>query len=321
MSDPYSAIQQRAYEDDTFLFWDFASSDPFVDGATSACLVFINEFASEGYDRISLADSNSDTLVSNIASKCSNTIVVIHNAGIRLVDEWIDNPNITAVIYAHLPGQDSGRALTQILYGDVSPSGRLPYTVGKSVFDYGKLINPIVEPKNFLGDPQANFSDPSEIDYRYFLANDIEPRYPFGYGLTYSTFAYSGLRTAWTAGDAASLPVYPPNPAMKIPGGVASLFDQVATVTLAVQNLGDVAAAEVPQLYVRKPGDNVQVLRGFAKEYLQPGQSAQVTLPLMRRDLSSWDVVAQQWALRKGTYRVLVGASVTDIKLMGQLVR
>lgn len=78
----------------------------------------------------------------SVASKCANTMVFIHNAGIRLVDAWIEHPNVTAVMFAHLPGQDAGRALVPLIYGDASPSGRLPYTVGKTESDYGSLLGP-----------------------------------------------------------------------------------------------------------------------------------------------------------------------------------
>lgn len=142
ISAPYNAFEQQAYEDGTYLFWDFQNQDPDVAAASNACIVFINEFATEIQDRPSLADVNADKLVKNVASKCSKTIVVIHNAGIRLVDAWIDNVNVTAVIFAHTPGQDSGRALVEVMYGKQGFSGRLPYTVAKSEKDYGSLLSP-----------------------------------------------------------------------------------------------------------------------------------------------------------------------------------
>lgn len=161
ISAPYNAFEQQAYEDGTYLFWDFQNRDPDVVAASNACIVFINEFATEYQDRSSLADASADKLVNNVASKCSNTIVVIHNAGIRLVDAWIDNVNITAVIFAHTPGQDSGRALVEVMYGKQGFSGRLPYTVGHSERDYGSLLSPSLPGPNggdtFLY-PQSKFS-------------------------------------------------------------------------------------------------------------------------------------------------------------------
>lgn len=123
---PISAIQRRAYEDGSSVLWDFTSESPSVDYTSDVCLVFINSYATEGYDRAGLDDTHSDTIVNNVADNCANTIVVIHNAGIRIVESWVDHTNVTGIIYAHLPGQDTGRALVEILYGDSNPSGRLP---------------------------------------------------------------------------------------------------------------------------------------------------------------------------------------------------
>lgn len=125
-------------------------------------------------------------MVENIAAQCNNTIVVIHNAGIRLVDQWIDNPNVTALIFAQLPGQDSGEALTQILYGDVSPSGKLTYTIARNESDYGGLLEPLGHEGWDFYFPQTNFTEGTLIDYRHFDALGIEPRYEFGFGLSYT---------------------------------------------------------------------------------------------------------------------------------------
>jgi beta-glucosidase len=142
ISAPYDAFQQQAYEDGTYLHWDFQSENPNVNPSSDACIVFINQFSFESTDRVGLSDPSSDRLVMNVARACKKTIVVIHNAGITLVDNWIENPNVAAVIYAHLPGQDSGRALVEVMYGKQSPSGRLPYTVAKKEIDYGHLLGP-----------------------------------------------------------------------------------------------------------------------------------------------------------------------------------
>jgi beta-glucosidase len=142
LSSPFSAFDQKAWEDGFALHWDFHNQNVDVNPASDACIVFVNEFAAEALDRPGLADNSANNLIQNVANKCSNTIVVIHNAGIRLVDKWIDHPSITAVILAHLPGQDSGRALVEIMFGKQSPSGRLPYTVAKRPEDYGQSLDP-----------------------------------------------------------------------------------------------------------------------------------------------------------------------------------
>ena len=328
INSPYDALQAQAYEDGTSIFYDFSSTDPNVAGSSDACLVFINEYASEVWDRPGLADPDSDELVSNVASKCNNTIVVIHNAGIRLVDAWIENPNVTAVLYAHLPGQDAGRSLVSVLYGDVSPSGRLPYTVAKSPDDYGDLQGPC---KDSGTSPQCDFTEGVNIDYRSFLARNVTPRYEFGYGLTYSSFAYSNLEVGVnaTATDNSSItaPVYTngttnqnsDNPAIGV-GGLLSLFESVGTVSATIANTGKVGAAEVAQLYIQTPAMTTRALRGFQKVSVESGSTAQVTFDLRRKDVSSWDTVQQAWIVPSGKFEVFTGKSVLDVQLNGSFM-
>ncbi|XMA16627.1 hypothetical protein WAI453_009418 [Rhynchosporium graminicola] len=312
ISSPFNAIQDRAAKDETALYWDFynVNATGYVNAESDAAVVFINAVASEGYDRPSLRDDFSDALVTNIAAQHNNTIVVIHNAGIRLVDQWIENPNVTAVIFAHLPGQDSGTALTQLLYGDVNPSGKLPYTVAKNETDYGRILNPIADigaNGEFYRFPQDTFDEGVFIDYRAFDAANIEPRYEFGFGLSYTTFSMSEL-TAEAVGNSPS--EYPSGEV--IPGGQADLWDIVATATVRVANTGDVAGQEVAQLYLHIPveGQPTRQLRGFEKVMLQPGESCTVDFELNRKDLSVWDVAAQQWRLTLDSeYTVFVGNS------------
>ncbi|KAK4547840.1 hypothetical protein LTR36_010559, partial [Oleoguttula mirabilis] len=314
---PYDAILRRARQDGTFLSWDFYNQDPAVNGATEACLVFVNEQSSEGWDRPYLADPYSDTLIENVAGQCNNTIVVIHNAGVRLVDRWIDHPNITAVIYAHLPGQDSGQALVEVLYGDQSPSGRLPYTVAKNETDYGSLLNPVVPDNTSQLHTQTNFTEGVYIDYKHFLAQNITPRFEFGYGLTYTTFNYSSIQAHVV--NSTSSYAAPSNSSAAPEGGDPALWQTVAEVSCTITNTGAVEASEVAQLYVHIPGGPERVLRGFTKKCLKPGESANVVFELTRKDLSEWDVVAQSWALQKGAYSIFVGKSVLDIQLTATL--
>jgi beta-glucosidase len=318
ISSPFDALQQRAYEDNTALLWDFTNQTAtaaVVDAASDACLVFINAFATEGADRPSLNDTFSDNIVLNVANQCNNTIVIIHNAGIRLVDAFINHPNVTAVIYAHLPGQDSGRALVNILYGDVSPSGKLPYTVAKSASDYGALLAPAQVEGNYWLFPQSNFSEGVYIDYRAFDKAGIEPRFEFGFGLSYTTFSYSNLQISKLPGVPTT--PYPSGPVLQ--GGQSDLWDVLVTVTADISNTGTVPAAEVAQLYIGIPGGPVRQLRGYSKVGIEVGKTASVHFDLMRRDLSVWDVVAQKWKLQGGDYKVYVGASSRRLLLNGTL--
>lgn len=333
INSPYDALQQRAYDDDTSIFYDFESISPGVVSGSDACLVFINEYASEAWDRPGLADGESDDLVKSVASQCNNTIVVIHNAGIRLVDAWIDNVNITAVIFAHLPGQDAGRSIVQLLYGEASPSGRLPYTVAKKASDYGGLESPCIVTSD---SPQCDFSEGVNIDYRSFVARDVTPRYAFGYGLTYSTFDYSGLNidmnATSTANAPSTAPVYENGTTNQnidnddvIVGGLQSLFENVGTISATIKNTGNVSASEVAQLYLQIPvpkedigkNPNTRVLRGFQKVRIEPGESAKVDFSLRRKDCSYWNVQNQSWITPDGQYDVYVGKSVLDVPLMG----
>lgn len=316
---PFDAIVQQADEDDTALFWDFTSGSPQVSSASDACIVIVNAFASEGFDRPNLHDDYTDGLIKNVADQCNNTIVVVHNAGVRLVDQWIDHANVTALIFAHLPGQDTGKALVSILYGKSNPSGKLPYTVARNESDYGDLEKPSLPEGIFAGFPQSNFSEGVFIDYRHFDAKNITPRFEFGFGLSYTTFEYSNLAVNKTSNDTGEeLPS-----GKTAEGGPGDLWDVVARVTADVANTGKVGGAEVAQLYVGLPGDDdgipVRQLRGFEKPFINASETATVAFELTRRDLSVWDVVAQAWRLRRGDYGVWVGASSRDLKLEGKL--
>ena len=328
ISSPFSAFDQKAWEDGIALHWDFHNENPDVNPASDACIVFINEFSAEAFDRPGLADGVADNLALNVASKCANTIVVVHNAGIRLVDRWIEHTNVKAVIFAHLPGQDSGRALVEILFGTKSPSGRLPYTVAKRAEDYGQLLRPS-EPQSSY--PQSehrayiaragadrdsgDFNESLYIDYRSFLRENIEPRFAFGFGLSYTTFDYSGIEARWTTQD---LPMLPPDTGF-VEGGLSSLFDIVAEVNFQVSNNGFSGAAEVAQLYIGIPNAPARQLRGFVKKHIDPGAQVHLHLGLARRDMSIWDTEKQQWTLQRGDYELFVGRSVLDTLLQTRL--
>ncbi|KAI0473279.1 glycosyl hydrolase family 3 N terminal domain-containing protein [Xylariaceae sp. FL0804] len=286
---PYDALARRAADDGTAVAWDLASPTPDVAAASDACLVLGNAFASEGFDRPGLQDDFTDGLIRHVADRCANTIVVLHNAGARLVDGWVEHANVTALVFAHLPGEQSGPALAALLHGDAG-------------------------------------ADLTLLDYRYFdaaaaaNASTSTPRFEFGFGMSYTTFAYSGLRISRndSSNDSSSAAdAYPVGNV--VPGGPADLWDVLATVSAEVANTGDVAGAEVAQLYVGIPNAPIRQLRGFEKLPLEAGQSGTASFPLTRRDLSIWDVVAQKWLLQRGTYNVSVGASSRDLPLQGSL--
>lgn len=152
------------------------------------------------------------------------------------------------------------------------------------------------------------------IDYKHFIAQNITPRFEFGFGLTYSSFNYSDL--AITPRTNVSRSYLPPNGTIE-QGGLASLWDVLFTVQCTVTNTGSVAAAEVAQLYVHIPGGPARVLRGFGKQGIEPGMSVTFNFDLTRRDLSTW--TNEGWVLQAGSYPIYIGKSVLDIQLTGSL--
>lgn len=169
------------------------------------CMVFITSDAGEGFaswngvkgDRNDLYPQNGgDELVQSVAANCgakgtAPVVVVLHAVGPTILEKWIDIPNVRAVLLAHLPGQESGNALADVLFGDYNPSGKLPYTVAKKEEDYGPTSKVLYYPNGVV--PQQNFTEGLFFDYRYFDAKNVTPRYEFGYGLSYSKFHLSGL--------------------------------------------------------------------------------------------------------------------------------
>lgn len=301
---PLSSIQHKAAKDGSWVNWDLSSPSPDVNAASNVCLVFINAMATEGWDRDGLHDDFSDGLVLNVASKCANTIVIIHAAGIRLVDQWIEHANVTATIIAHLPGQDSGAALVKLLYGEASFSGKLPYTLAKNESDYSAYA-PCGREANTTS-PQCDFTEGVYVDYRAFDERNISPRFEFGYGLSYTQFQYSLLSVKAQGA---------------IPGiatNADSLWKTVATATAVLKNTGSRVGAEVMQLYVAIPNGPPKQLRGFEKVALERGDDATVDFDLTRRDLSVWDVESQAWLLQEGNYTVFVGSSSRDLPLRQQ---
>ena len=189
------------------------------------CLVFVNSDAGEGFvswgkvrgDRNGIhLQKGGDKLVQQVANDCGNgsgqTIVVVHAVGPVDLERWIDLPGVKAVLLANLPGEESGNALVDVLFGDVDASGRLPYTVGKSLDDYGKGGQVLYYPNAVV--PQQNFDEGLYIDYRHFDKNSITPRYEFGFGLSYTTFSFSNL-VLTTSKPKSSLPS--PRPELATP--------------------------------------------------------------------------------------------------------
>jgi beta-glucosidase len=206
--------------------------------------------------------------------------VVVLNSSSAVTMPWLGA--VGAVVEAWYPGQTSGTALAQVLFGDVNPSGKLPVTFPAS--DRQRPARRMVE---YPGDgDDVYYAEGLLVGYRWYDATGQNPLFPFGYGLSYTTFRFSQLSVTRTGGRL------------------------VARVT--VTNTGRRAGAEVAQLYVRSPAsahEPPRQLKAYAKVSLAPGQSRRVTLTVDLASLASWDNPDTGWVLHRGTYRIYVGDS------------
>ncbi|KAJ7138264.1 glycoside hydrolase family 3 protein [Mycena epipterygia] len=230
-------------------------------------------------------------LVQAVAAVCRNTIVVVHSVG-PVHMPWTTNPNITAIVYAGAPGEQTGPGLVDVLFGAVNPNGRLPFSIADDETSYGTTI--VTDPGFPIGFPTINYTEKLLLDYRFMDAHAITPRFEYGFGLSYTTFAYSGLTVT------------------------ASGTSQV--ISFSVKNTGAVAGTEKPQLYLGYPtsaGEPPKVLRGFDEVPLAAGASQEVVMTVGAREMSIWDTPSQSWVRPSGTFTVFVGASSRDIRLTG----
>jgi beta-glucosidase len=326
-------------------------------------------------------------LIKNVSALCNNTIIVIHSTGPTLLTEWYDSPNITAILWAGVPGQESGNSITDVLYGKINPAARTPFTWGPTRESYGTDI--LYTPNNGQGAPQDDFIEGVFIDYRAFDFQNITPIYEFGFGLSYTTFEYSNLTVTKagagnytpTTGRTAAAPVlgnystnltdylfpnasfphiwqyiYPyvnstdakaasndpnygqtaaeflpphaidgsPQPLLAAggaPGGNPELWDVIYSVTATIKNNGTLNGEEVPQLYVSLggPNDPKIMLRGFDRLSIDAGGSATFSADILRRDLSNWDTVSQNWFISSYPKMVYVGSSSRNLFLSQSL--
>jgi beta-glucosidase len=229
-------------------------------------------------------------------------IVVMNVAGVIEVGSWRDHAD--AILLAWQPGQEGGHAIADVLRGVVNPSGRLPMTFPLAYEDVpsagnfpGKVLQgQSGEGGGIIGVPtEVTYDEGVYVGYRYYNTFGVEPAYPFGYGLSYSTFGWDDLNLS-----------------------SAELDDEI-TVTAVITNTGPVPGREVVQLYVAAPGDALDKpeseLRAFAKtSVIEPGQSETVTFTLTAADLASFHTDRAAWVAEAGTYTVKLGASALDIR-------
>lgn len=319
---PLQAIKERAAENGTKIVQYFLNNteisdsdldDLWIGELPNVCIVMLKTWAEEAADREHLSvDWDGNAVVENVASRCNNTIVVTHSSGINTLP-WADHENVTAILAAHYPGEQSGYSLTDILYGDYNPSGHLPYTIALNGSDYNAPPTTAINTTGYF-DWQSWFDEKLEIDYRYFDAHNISVRYEFGFGLSYTTFNISDVAAEPLANNITAHPEDRPI----MPGGNPALWESIYNVTISLTNSGKIGGAGVPQLYVGFPesapaGTPPKQLRGFEKVYLEAGESQTVGFELMRRDLSYWDIISQQWVIPEGEFSLYLGFSSRDI--------
>lgn len=275
------------------------SPDPIRDAVTLAAksdvaILFAgltDEWESEGHDRNDMELRGDQVeLIEKVAAANPNTVVVL-NTGSPVTMNWLEK--VAAVVQIWYPGQEAGNAIADVLFGDVNPSGKLPQTFPKRLQDNPAYINyPGENGKVYYG--EGIF-----VGYRYYDKKEIEPLFPFGYGLSYTTFAYSNL-----VFDAAEY----------------GLEDEIQ-VSVDVENTGTRAGKEVVQLYIRDVASSLmrpeKELKAFAKVALEPGETKTVTFTLDWEALSFYDPARKQWVVEPGEFKVLVGSSSRDIHLTG----
>jgi beta-glucosidase len=258
--------------------------------AADVAVVFVNDLRTEGGDNPSLAlPGDQDRLISAVAATNPRTVVVLNTGGAVLMP-WIDR--VAGVIEAWYPGQESGKAIAAVLFGDVNPSGRLPVTFPRS-----DKQTPVVTRRRWPGiNGVAHYDEGLRLGYRWYDAQHKPPLFPFGHGLSYTTFHYSHARV-----------------------GSPRTRDGARTwpISVRVTNTGKTRGAEVAQLYAGFPtgsGEPPKQLKGFTRIDLRPGHSARVTFQLTARDLSTWNSARNRWMTHQGRYPIMIGSSSRDIR-------
>ncbi|CAE6430921.1 unnamed protein product [Rhizoctonia solani] len=309
---PLEALQQRAKQDHTTIGWWLNDWDT-VGAANAAAnkdvaLVFVASDSGEQYITV---DGNEGDRIRE-----SSALLLI---GTRVTGEF--SVRYARIPWPGLPGQESGNSLADVVYGDVNPSAKLPYTTAKKPEDYCTHVvrnDPSEQ-------PQIPYTGGLLIDYRWFGAENIEPRYEFGLGLSYTTFEYSNLKV--TRAEDALL-----KELIWWDGGVSGnktgasigawLHDALSKVSFTVKNTGKVAGSEVAQMYINPPAganEPPSVLRGFDKVNLESSESKTVELALSRYDLSIWSAERRGWASMNGTVGVWVDPGSRNQILRGTI--
>ena len=307
---PLQGITQRALADGdlvTYADGSVPAAATLAAKAADVAIVFVGSEDSEGVDRSTLDLSSGncslvgcepqpvdqDSLISQVAAANPHTIVVLNTGGPVLMP-WLNQ--VEGLLEAWYPGQQDGNAIAALLFGDVDPSAKLPETFPASQSDL-----PTRTPQQYpgvndaAGIPHATYSEGMLVGYRWYDVKHITPLFPFGFGLSYTTFALRDLHLSPGRGRPA-----------------------LATATFTVADTGPRLGADVAQLYVTDPrnaGEPPKQLKGFQKVLLKPGARTKAKLALDFRSLAHWSDAAHRWKVSSGCYRVLVGDSSRNLPL------
>ena len=267
------------------------------------CVIFIGGLNkskgqdNEGTDRADITlPYGQDELIKALAD-VTPRLIVVNISGSPVAMPWAGKVN--AIVQGWYGGSESGHALADVLTGAVNPSGKLPFTMPKTLAD-----GPIKTERQYPGIEveglpywEEYYDEGVFIGYRWYSTKDIPVQYPFGYGLSYTTFELSGASLSRNTVKAGS----------------------EVKVKVSVKNTGDKAGAEVVQLYVNDAEASVErpvrELKGFQKVYLQPGESRQLSFTLTPADLSFFDAQAHAWKLESGDFHILIGNSSEDLPI------
>ncbi|MCO4812853.1 MAG: glycoside hydrolase family 3 C-terminal domain-containing protein [Gammaproteobacteria bacterium] len=255
---------------------------------------FDDSTESEGADRTFRLPSGQDELINAMTAANPQTVVVMTSGGAVDMTAWLDR--VPALLQAWYPGQEGGTAIAEILFGAVNPSGRLPATFERHWEDNPSYDAYYPEP----GTLKIHYKEGIFVGYRGFEAKRVEPLFPFGHGLSYTSFEYSKLSIS---------------PDRTHDGNIVVSFD--------LANTGSRAGADVAQVYVADSHSDVprppKELKGFAKVFLEPGETTRVSIELERRSFAYYDVAAKAWQVTPGTFGILIGRSSANIVLEGDV--
>ena len=294
---PVDGIQKRVGTDVKVAF---ASGEDVANAVSLAkssdvVIIMVGDKDTEGKDHSLTLGGNQNALIEAVSAANPHTVVVL-KTGSAIFMPWMSQ--VPAILEAWYPGEEDGNAVAEILFGDANPSGKLPITFPQNLADV-----PANTPEQYPGiHDVAKYSEGVFVGYRHYDAANIKPLFPFGYGLSYTTFGYKNLKITRQ--------------------NITTDNDSKATVVAEVEvaNTGDKAGKAVVELYVGFPSTEAvpqppAQLKAFEKVALQPGQTRQVRLKLDARSLSHWDTNAHGWAISPGQYRIMVGDSSRDLPL------